>query len=129
MASITLWLGILLTALGIIGYAGSGGESVTALIPAFFGIVFIILGVIARKERLRKHMMHAAAALAILGFAGSVSGVVSLFKMLGGSEIPRPFASIMQSIMALLTIGFVILAIKSFVDARRQRTAQGDTTA
>lgn len=129
MSSVTLWLGIILTTLGIVGYAGSGAESVTALIPAFFGIVFIVVGILARKEHLRKHMMHAAAALALLGFAGSVRGITSLFTMLGGGDVPRPFATIMQSIMAVLTLGFVLLAVKSFVDARRQRAAQGPNAA
>jgi len=124
MASLTLWLGILLSALGIIGYAGSGAESITALIPTFFGVVFIGLGLLARKETLRKHMMHAAAVLAILGFAGSVSGISSFISMLGGSEIARPFAAVMKSIMAILTLAFVLLAVKSFVDARRLRSAQ-----
>ena len=41
--------------------------------------------------------------------------------MLGGEQVARPLATAMQSIMALLTLGFVILAVKSFIDARRQR--------
>ena len=129
MATLTLWLGIVLSALGIIGYVGSGGESITALIPTFFGVVFIVLGILARKEQLRKHMMHAAAVLAIVGFAGSVRGVSSFAAMLSGGEVARPFAAVMQTIMALLTLAFVLLAIKSFVDARRQRNAQSDSAA
>jgi hypothetical protein len=127
MPSLTLWLGIILTALGIFGYIGSGAESVTALIPAFFGIVFILLGVLAKKERLRKHVMHAAAVLAVLGFAGSVRGLSSLFTLLGGGDVPRPLATIMQSVMALLMIAFIVLAVKSFVDARRQRGSSAST--
>lgn len=129
MPSLTLWLGIILTALGIFGYIGSGAESVTALIPAFFGIVFIVLGVLARKEHLRKHVMHAAAALAVLGFVGSVRGLSSLFTLLGGGEVPRPLATIMQSVMAVLMIAFIVLAVKSFVDARRQRGAATPTAS
>jgi hypothetical protein len=89
-----------------------------------FGIVFILFGLLGRKETLRKHMMHAAAVLALLGFAGSVSGLGKLFSMLGGADIARPLAVIMQSAMALLTLAFIILAIKSFIDARRQRVAE-----
>jgi hypothetical protein len=124
MASLTLWLGVILTILGIAGYTASGAESFTALIPSMFGIVFILLGLLGRKETLRKHMMHAAAVLALLGFAGSVSGLGKLFSMLGGADIARPLAVIMQSSMAVLTLAFVILAIKSFIDARRQRVAE-----
>jgi len=121
MTRYTFWLGITLTALGIIGYAGSGAESITALIPAFFGIVFIVLGILGRKEHLRKHMMHAAAVLALLGFVGSVRGLSSLVTMLGGVQLARPFATVMQSVMAILTLAYIIAAVKSFVDARRQQ--------
>ncbi|MBN1447697.1 MAG: hypothetical protein JXA28_07180 [Bacteroidetes bacterium] len=114
-------LGVILTLLGVIGYAVSGGESVTALIPAFFGIPILGLGIAARKESLRKHMMHAITLLALIGFAGSVRGLSSLLNMLSGVDVARPLATVMQSIMALLTLGFVILAVKSFIDARRQR--------
>ncbi len=122
MVSLSIGLGAFLSLLGFIGYAASGAESITALIPSFFGIPILVLGLLGRKERLRKHMMHVVAALAVIGFAGSARGLASLVDMLGGQEAARPLAVIMQSIMALLTLGFVILAIKSFVDARRQRS-------
>lgn len=121
MVLLSIALGVILTLLGVIGYAVSGGESVTALIPAFFGIPILGLGIAARKESLRKHMMHAITLLALIGFAGSVRGLSSLLNMLSGVDVARPLATVMQSIMALLTLGFVILAVKSFIDARRQR--------
>lgn len=121
MVSLSLGLGIILSLLGVIGYAASGAESITALIPTFFGLPILVLAFLARKEHLRKHMMHGIAALALIGFAGSARGLGSLIDMLGGHEVTRPLATVMQSIMALLTLGFVILAVKSFIDARRQR--------
>lgn len=121
MVALSIGLGIVLSLLGVIGYAASGAESITALIPAFFGIPILILGLLGRKEHLRKHMMHAITALALIGFIGSARGLGSLMTMLSGHDVPRPLATVMQSVMALLTLGFVILAVKSFVDARRQR--------
>jgi hypothetical protein len=121
MIVISIGLGIILSLLGIIGYTVSGAESITALIPAFFGIPILILGMLGRKEQLRKHMMHAITALALIGFVGSARGLTSLIQMISGHEVLRPLATIMQSVMALLTLGFVILAVKSFIDARRQR--------
>ena len=67
-------------------------------------------------------MMHGIAALALIGFAGSVRGLSTLVDLLGGHDVTRPLAAVMQSIMAVLTLGFVILAVKSFIDARRQRS-------
>ncbi|MDX9757780.1 MAG: hypothetical protein RBU27_01355 [Bacteroidota bacterium] len=123
MVARSIGLGALLIILGAVGYLASGAESVTALIPAFFGIPILILGLLGRKEHLRKHMMHAVAALALLGFAGSVRGLGALMSMLGGHDVPRPLATIMQSLMALFTFAFVLFAIKSFIDARRQRVS------
>ena len=121
MVALSIGLGAILTILGAVGYIASGAESVTALIPAFFGIPILILGLLGRKEHLRKHMMHAVAALALIGFAGAARGLGSLMTMLGGHDVPRPLATIMQSLMALLTFGFVVFAVKSFMEARRQR--------
>ncbi|MCB2203317.1 hypothetical protein KQI65_01105 [bacterium] len=126
MVLFSITLGVVLTALGVLGYGLSGGESVTALIPAFFGIPIFVLGLLARKENLRKHMMHAITLLALIGFAGSARGLGSLIDMLGGNDVARPLATAMQSIMALLTLAFVIFAIKSFIDARRQREVVAD---
>lgn len=121
MVALSIGLGIILSLLGVIGYAASGAESITALIPAFFGIPILILGLLGRKEHLRKHMMHAITALALIGFIGSARGLGSLMNLLSGHDVARPLATVMQSVMALLTLAFVILAVKSFIDARRQR--------
>lgn len=124
MPQITVWFGVVLILLGVVGYVATGMVSVTALIPSFFGIVFVILGRLGSKENLRKHMMHVAAVLALLAVAGSFGGVLKLFTMLGGGDVARPAATISQAVMAVLSLGFVILCVKSFIDARRGRAAE-----
>lgn len=119
MPRITRLFGILLTLIGIIGYLVSGAASVTALIPAFFGIVFIILGRLAGKESLRKHMMHAAVLLALLGLFGSFTGIPDFIDWLGGNEDVNILAASVRSLMALLCIAYIAIAVKSFIDARR----------
>ena len=119
MPRITIFLGIVLTVAGIGGWLGSGMESWTALIPSIFGIIFIIIGWQANNEKLRKHLIHGALILALLGIIGSVGGVRPFIEYLGGEEIERPLAAGMQSLMTLLCAGYVILGIKSFIDARR----------
>ena len=120
----TLLLGGLLIVLGLASYIGTGGASVTALIPAFFGLPFCLLGGLALgNEGLRKHLMHAAAALALLGFLGSVSAVRFALYMIsvGPVHIDNPPAVIARTIMALLCGGYLYLAIRSFREARRAR--------
>lgn len=44
MARTTMVFGVVLIALGVIGYVGTAAVSITALIPAIFGAVLAILG-------------------------------------------------------------------------------------
>lgn len=119
MPLIAITLGAILTILGLAGYILSGMASWTALIPAFFGLPILIIGFVARKEARRKHAMHAASALALLGLLGSARGIPSVVTMIQGGDVERPQAAIVQALMALLCAAFVALAVKSFIDARR----------
>ena len=116
MAKLTIGLGIVLIALGVGGYFGTGAEHLTALIPAALGLPLLILGFVARKDAMRKHAMHAAAALGVAGFGGTVGG---LFTLLTGGEVDQPVAVAVKATMALLCLAFVILCVGSFISARR----------
>lgn len=121
MPTITIVYGLLLTLLGLGGYFGSGGASITAMIPAFFGLPLLILGFLARNERFLKHAMHGAAMLALLGLLGSARGTLKLPTLLAGGQLERPQAVIAQSVMAILSLIFLVLCIRSFIQARRAR--------
>ncbi len=117
MASTTIALGVVLIVLGLAGYFLTGAASVTALIPAFFGIVIALAGLVARDERRRKHAMHAAVLVALIGFLGSARGLMQIGGVFDGTAA-RPAAVISQAVMALLTLGYIVLAIRSFMGAR-----------
>jgi hypothetical protein len=118
MASTTIVFGLLLTLLGLFGYVLSGTTSVTALIPAFFGLILLLLGFLARSDSIRKHAMHAAAAVALVGCAGA------LFSLLRAPLATRPAMAVFsQAAMAVLTAVFVGLCVRSFREARRRRSA------
>jgi hypothetical protein len=119
MFTVSIWTGIILAALGIGSYFMTGAASPTALIPAAFGVLFIALGFIARKDALRKHAMHGAAILSLLGIAGSAGGILSTLTLLGGGTVERPEAAIAKAVMAVICIVFLVLAIRSFINARR----------
>jgi hypothetical protein len=122
MAKLTIAYGVIFILMGLYGYFGISSESLTALIPTFFGIPMLILGWLGLNEKYLKHTMHIAAVLNLLGFAGTVGGLIKFFKMLDGAETARPAAVTVQAIMAVLCLVFLILAIKSFIDARKNRT-------
>jgi len=107
--------------MGLYGYFRISSESITALIPTFFGVPLLILGWLGLNEKYIKHTMHIAAVLNLLGFAGTVSGLIKFVKMNGGAETARPAAVTVQAIMAILCLVFLIFAVKSFIGARRAK--------
>lgn len=116
MAFTTIGFGLALTCLGFFGYFMTGTSSFTALIPAGFGLLLLALGFIARSEGARRHAMHAAAAVALVGFLGAL---MSLLRTPTG--VRSAVALYSQVAMALLTGIFVWLCVKSFIQARRAR--------
>ncbi|MBI5471217.1 MAG: hypothetical protein HY961_02615 [Ignavibacteriae bacterium] len=118
MPSTTILFGVALIIIGLVGFFGTGQSSPTALIPAAFGFLLVALGMIARNEKLRKHAMHAAAVVGLLGFLGSASGLWQMLKMMMGEDIERPEAAIARSVMAIVCLIFVGLTVRSFVAAR-----------
>ncbi|MGI8638736.1 MAG: hypothetical protein ACR2MG_02130 [Pyrinomonadaceae bacterium] len=123
MPSTAIISGILLILIGIIGYVFSimdGNTSLTALIPAAFGLLLAIFGFIAKSnEGLRRHLMHAAVIVGLLGFLIPAGRILSKI-----SDIKVSLAVFSQAAMALICLVFVILSIKSFIDARKNRTAE-----
>lgn len=121
MAKITLWFGLALIVVGVVGFVGSGAESVTALIPAVFGVVLAALGIVGADPSRRMMAMHIAALVAIVGIIGSIGGLTSLPDLLAGNDVERPWAVGVQSVMALGLVAYVVLAVRSFIAARRAR--------
>ena len=124
MATPTIALGVALIVLGLAGYALTGAVSLTALIPAAFGLLLLPAGLLARDERRRMHAMHGAVLVALVGFVGSVRGLLSIGDVFDGTAA-RPAAVVSQAIMAVLTLVYVVLAVRSFVRARMARRAGG----
>ena len=121
MTKLSIAFGIILIILGLVSYFGISSESITALIPAFLGIPVFVLGLIALNEKYLKHTMHGAAVLMLLGFGGTVGGLIKFFRMMSGEVFERSSAITIQAIMALICLTYLIIAIKYFVNARRKR--------
>ncbi len=121
MIKYTFLYAIALILLGIGAYVLTGQESITALIPAFFGVIFAGIGVASFKADYHKHAMHAASALALLAILGSVGGAISFPGYLIGRELERPQAAFVQMIMFLFSIIYLYFCVKSFIDARKKK--------
>ncbi|MGV0604377.1 hypothetical protein [Mycolicibacterium sp. XJ1904] len=121
MLALTTWTGGLLVATGVIAYIASGAVSVTALIPAFVGILLLIAALIGRRsDQARKIAMHAALVIALLAALGALRNVFGLGEVFAGTA-ERPAAVITSTIMFVLLLVYLIAGVRSFVKARAAR--------
>jgi multisubunit Na+/H+ antiporter MnhF subunit len=118
MTRITLAYAAILILIGIIGYLGSGMVSFTALIPAFFGILMLVIGLLALNENRRKTVMHIASVLGLIGFLGTMGGIFDVSAMLSGQEIMRPGAAVSKALMAVMSLVYFLLCLWSFISVR-----------
>jgi hypothetical protein len=121
MTKLTFGIAAALIILGVSTYAVGvdGKHSVTALIPAFTGALLLIAGLIALKPALKMHGMHVAVLVGLLGFIAAIGGLIA--------RRPTGLTLFSMLTMAVLTGLFVLLCVRSFVNARRLRTAGGTT--
>lgn len=135
MAKITLIFALLLIALGLVGYFGTGAQHPTALIPAWFGIALALFGLLAMSpsESRRKVYMHINVTIGLLGFLGGLSEIIRSMVAMNRTtaalarnsavSASSNFAIAMTSkvIMTALLLIYVILCVRSFIAARRAR--------
>jgi len=112
--------GLILIALGVIGYFAGGRASITAFIPAFFGIPILISSIVARKESLLKHGMHGAA---VFGLLGALAPLGRIIPVAAKGEFTLDIATGSMIAMMLICGFFIVLCIQSFKAARRARLA------
>jgi hypothetical protein len=123
MAKVTLVFAALFIALGLIGFIGTGSVHYTALIPAALGLLLGIFGALSFSPDAgrRKLFMHINVTLGLLGFLGTVMGLIQWFQMLAGAALKNPPASESKAVMALLCLVYVALCVRSFIAARKAR--------
>ena len=104
---------IILVVLGIWAYLTSSHPSFTALIPVTAGIILILITPGFRKGN--RVLAHVAVTLTFLILLG-------LIKPLTGSIGRSDTAGILRvSVMMLSSVAAMIIFIRSFIDARRNR--------
>jgi len=123
MAKLTILFGALLIILGLVGFLATGHTHPTALIPAGFGLLLAIFGLLADTPDTKRRMlfMHIAVTLGLLGFLATVMGLIQWFQLMSGKYFAFPSAVQSKAAMCLLCLIFVILCVRSFIAARRAR--------
>ncbi len=110
----TLLFAVLLIALGVSAFIFSGSR--TALLPAYVGVALGILGGLALAfDGGRRHLMHVAAVVALLGaLAPAATLVIRAAQM-------SPLALTVNVGMLVLCGALLVLMIRSFMAVRRAR--------
>jgi hypothetical protein len=123
MAKVTIVFAILFIILGAVGFITTGSQHPTALIPAVLGILLGTFGGMALTADAKRRMlfMHINVTLGLLGFLGTLMGLIAWFHMLGGAVVANPPATEAKAVMALLCLIYVALCVRSFIAARRAR--------
>jgi hypothetical protein len=122
LAKVTVLFAILLIALGLVGYFGTGAQHATALIPTWFGTVLGLCGLLAMSpdEGRRKLFMHIAVTVGLLGFIGTaIESVRGYVHATNAGAQPDMIALASKLTMTGLLLIYVILCIRSFIAARR----------
>ena len=125
MAKITLVFAVLLAALGLVSYFGTGSQHPTALIPTWFGVALGVFGFLAisPSESRRKLFMHINVTIGLIGCIAAGWRALSSYGHARSEGIaPDHIALGAQGAMAALLLIYVLMCVKSFVDARRNRT-------
>ena len=125
MARLTRVFGIVLVVLGAIYFVLTGSSHPTALIPAFFGLVLLLCGVLANTEDTSRRMlwMHIAVTVGLVGFLfPAVRGGRALAHAASLTPVQHTAAQ-EEVIMAVICAIFTALCVRSFIAARVARTA------
>lgn len=126
MAKVTLVFAVLLAILGLGFYIGTGSQHPTALIPLWFGLALGLFGFLAisPNEGRRKLFMHINVTIGLLGFIGAAVQAIREFgNARSAGANPDYIAISAQGAMALLMLVYVLMCVRSFIEARRSRAA------
>ena len=125
MAKLTIAFGVLLVAVGIVGFVLTGSTHPTALISSLIGLILVVCGAIANTDDAKKRAlwMHVAVTVGLLGFLGTIKGAFDTFALAKGKVFEHPIAVEEKGATCLLCLLFVAFCVRSFIEARRGRLA------
>jgi hypothetical protein len=124
MAKLTLFIGFLLVAISAGFYFAMNPHESAALHPAGIGVLLILCGALANTENPKRRMlwMHIAVTLGLIAFL--TTGIrVAIALAHGTASIVNMLAFDERLAIAIVSLVYVALCVRSFIAARRARTA------
>jgi len=105
-----------------VGFWLAMGKESAALHPAGIGVLLIVSGLLANTENTRQRMiwMHIAVTLGLIAFL--TPGVRAAIELVKGTAMTlNPLGFEERVLIALVSLVFVVLCVRSFIAARRSR--------
>lgn len=100
-----------LVVLGVVGYQGTGRASITALIPAAFGLLVALLSLLEwLSPSWSAPLRFATVAVGVLGFLATARSLVVLSRSLA-RNVPVTPATLSKGIMSLSCLAFVSVVL------------------
>lgn len=104
--------GLLLLLTGILAYVISDFASPTALLPALFGVMIVILGVMAQQPDHRNRSILGIGLLALLLVLGSIMRISDVVALLTGAEVDSVVATMSQGISIVIGLAIVLVTVQ-----------------
>ncbi|GAB4426702.1 MAG: hypothetical protein OHK0015_07860 [Chloroflexi bacterium OHK40] len=99
---VTLWVGLLLTLVGVLNRYVIGVRGGGAFLPLLLGMLIAILGTLAMEPQYARRALLAVALLALLGMLGTLSVLPELRSLNAGRQPAQVAAIIARALMLLL---------------------------
>ena len=113
--SANLMAAIVLILMSFWAYFSSETPSMTALIPAIFGVIFLALtGLLKKENKVAAHIVVVLTLLVLVSLFKPLTGVLSRNDTMGVIRV---------SLMMLVCLIAIIVYVRSFIAARKQRTS------
>jgi len=124
MAKLTVGFGVLLVLVSVGFWIAMGRAEMAALHPAGLGVVLVLCGVLANTESAKQRMlwMHIAVTVGLIGLL--ITGIRAVIEIAKGTAMTGNAAAFEERVVvALVSLIFVALCVRSFIAARRARAA------
>lgn len=125
MAKLTIAFGVVLGLVGAGYFIATDSAHPTALIPLWFGLALIVCGALSLTENARRRMlwMHIAVTISLLGFLFPGFMAIKEWVAANGGPLAHPAAVQEQAVMSVVCLILTLFCVRSFIVARRSRTA------
>jgi hypothetical protein len=120
---VSIVLGVALVVVGVGAYVLSDFASITALIPAIFGVLIAIMGVVGNRRTGRERLAaYGIGLLAVLGVLGSTRGIPDMIALVTGGAVESTIAAVSQAAMIVVCLVLLVTVIQFIRESRTTTT-------